>query len=76
MNKARKFMVKWHEKRSKWLVLEKNPEGKLYVIDKYRLKEPAKQHARNLARKEGVEAVYYSKDPQGSERVTYRSDYS
>lgn len=76
MNHGHKFMVKWHEKRSKWLVLEESPSGKLYVLENYRTKEPAKKHARTLARKEDAKTEYYSKDSAEKERVTYRKDYS
>lgn len=74
MSHAR-YEVKWNEVRSKWEVLEERRGGGYYVIQRYRLKSDAKKHAVRLAKRDGVRAGFYSKDPEGKERRTQTRDF-
>ena len=70
-----KYEVKWNPERKKWLVLEERNGGGYYVLARYRLKEEAKNHAMDLAKRDNVRAGFYSKDKPGKERRTATRDY-
>lgn len=75
MSHAR-FEVKWNPVRSKWEVLEERDGHSYYVIDRYRLKQDAKEQAVSLAKQTHSKAGFYSKDEPGRERVTATRDFT
>lgn len=74
MSHAR-YEVKWNSKRKKWEVLEERNPG-YYVLDRYRLKKDAKNHAVRLAKRDNAKAGFYSKDVEGRERRTATRDFT
>lgn len=71
------YIVAWNVERSRWEVLEHNTSPvKLYVLDRYLRKRPAKKQARRLAKKANGVYISYTKESRSRRRVAEKTDYS